>query len=162
MNANELMIGDWVCTKVQVDDTGTEPVFGKIPQKVVELTEGVNGIYVNGVSTFDGAEIEPIPLTSEILENNGFHEIHKEKFEETRTHMYVLVGYDEGFVVCGSDEYGYYLGVDIDSYPVFVGSYRVSDNRYTKGTLYPKNNLMYVHQLQNILKLFGVEKEIEL
>ena len=72
MKATELMLGDWVYAKVQVDDTGTEPVFERTPKRVTDLTKGINGIYVEGTSTFAGAEIEPIPLTAEILEENGF------------------------------------------------------------------------------------------
>lgn len=33
MNPNELMLGDWVYAKVQVDDTGTEPVFETTPKE---------------------------------------------------------------------------------------------------------------------------------
>ena len=72
MKATELMLGDWVYAKVQVDDTGTEPVFERTPQRVTDLTNSINGIYVEGTSQFAGAEIEPIPLTTEILEQNGF------------------------------------------------------------------------------------------
>ena len=72
MKAEDLMIGDYVCVKVQVDDTGTEPVFETTPKRVTELTKGIYGIYAEGASEFAGAEIEPIPLTTEILEQNGF------------------------------------------------------------------------------------------
>jgi len=72
MNATEMMLGDWVYAKVQVDDTGTEPVFERTPKRVTDLTNSINGIYVEGTSEFAGAEITPIPLTPEILEVNGF------------------------------------------------------------------------------------------
>ena len=72
MNATELMLGDWVYAKVQVDDTGTEPVFERTPKRVTDLTNSINGIYVEGTSQFAGAEITPIPLTPEILKENGF------------------------------------------------------------------------------------------
>ncbi len=72
MNATELMLGDWVYAKVQVDDTGTEPVFERTPKRVTDLTNSRDGIYVEGTSQFAGAEITPIPLTPEILEENGF------------------------------------------------------------------------------------------
>lgn len=51
MKANELMIGDWV-------------YYGKKPVKVLQLSEGK-----------DYKEINPIPLTSEILEKNGFVQV---------------------------------------------------------------------------------------
>ena len=72
MKAEDLMIGDWVCVEVQVDDTGTEPVFETTPKRVTELTKGIYGIYVEGTSEYAGAEITPIPLTPEILEKNGW------------------------------------------------------------------------------------------
>ena len=81
MKATELMLGDWVYAKVQVDDTGTEPVFERTPKRVTDLTNSINGIYVEGTSQFAGAEIEPIPLTTEILEQNGFVPIRQNAVE---------------------------------------------------------------------------------
>lgn len=60
MKANELMIGDWVrCT---------DPKPFRIEQidGVEEQVYGDDGFFV------DTADLQPIPLTGEILEKNGF------------------------------------------------------------------------------------------
>lgn len=67
MKANELMIGDWVTGKKWREN----------PSKLSRIND--NGKYYYGI-TSDGTqvgpflleEIEPIPLTPEILEKNGF------------------------------------------------------------------------------------------
>lgn len=64
MTAKELMIGDWVC--YDGDDEYTNPV------QVDGLT--TDNISLDGEGFFDGIEgiVIPIPLTPEILEENGF------------------------------------------------------------------------------------------
>ena len=37
MKPHKLMIGDWVEAEVQVDDTGTEPVFEKLRKRVTDI-----------------------------------------------------------------------------------------------------------------------------
>lgn len=66
MKTNELMIGDWVrCT---------DPKPFKVEQidGVEEQVYGDDGFYV------DTADLQPIPLTGEILEKNGFEELMSE------------------------------------------------------------------------------------
>ena len=58
MNHKDLMIGDWVKNDL-----------GEI-QEVVELREIGAMLYYNDFYSYD--EIEPIPLTPEILEKNGW------------------------------------------------------------------------------------------
>jgi hypothetical protein len=106
MKATELMIGDWV-------------YYGKKPVKVLQLSEGK-----------DYKEINPIPLTSEILEKNGF--------ERLGTN-YFLLCYPFGLTNPSThDNYkdNYYL--------------RVSDKSV---------NIKFVHELQHALRLCGIDKE---
>lgn len=68
MKAEELMIGDYI-----------KHGFGGIG-KVTELSKGIVTVYDKGLDDGEGNcevnfaenEIQPIPLTSEILEKNGF------------------------------------------------------------------------------------------
>ena len=68
MNANELMIGDWVRMKenhgfaFQMEDVGGNGMFKRWTP---------DGEYM---IPYSYGEIEPIPLTPEILEKNGFEE----------------------------------------------------------------------------------------
>ncbi|WP_303840705.1 hypothetical protein [Selenomonas ruminantium] len=72
MKANELMIGDWV--NVTAAENIVRPdVFSLLPKKGKIV--GIDGdcIYVDFVEhPFMFGDIEPIPLTPEILKKNGF------------------------------------------------------------------------------------------
>ena len=135
MKATDLMVGDWVYAKVQVDDTGAEPVFEKTPKRVTDLTKGINGIYVEGTSTFAGAEIEPIPLTPEILEENGF---------ESRGAQFFC---DRIGMIWWKDN-------------IFIFSKYIQHEDLP--TEYISINIGYVHELQHALRLCGIDKEITL
>lgn len=72
MKANELMIGDWVNLKT---DIGNKPcVVKEIRYKRLTFSTSARDLWGNE----DSEEwFEPIPLTAEILEKNGF-ERHKD------------------------------------------------------------------------------------
>ena len=59
MKATELMIGDWVYN-----------THNRQPEQVCEIREHMVMLAYNDLYDYD--EIEPIPLTKEILEQNGF------------------------------------------------------------------------------------------
>lgn len=61
MKANELMIGDWVRT-----EAGALIVAGVGPKIYCRANDG------NPTHLWEVTSIEPIPLTAEILEKNGF------------------------------------------------------------------------------------------
>jgi hypothetical protein len=143
VNLSKLMIGDWV---------ETNPSYGKlacgIKSNIARVSEigfsNSDGMYVS----FDGikgryydAEIEPIPLTEEILEKNGFK---KNKFNQ-----YVL-----GKSYLGEKIY-YEIGVEIGfiqlCYPL----------RYPN-SYYSILSIGYVHEFQHMLNIFGIKKEIKL
>lgn len=135
MNATELMLGDWVYAKVQVDDTGTEPVFERTPKRVTDLTKGINGIYVEGTSTFAGAEIEPIPLTPEILKENGF---------DGRGAQFIC---DHICMIWWKDN-------------IFMFSKYIRHEDLPTENI--SINIGYVHELQHALRLCNIGKEIVL
>ena len=143
MKATDLMIGDWVYAKVQVDDTGAEPVFEKTPKRVTDLTKGINGIYVEGTSTFAGAEIEPIPLTPEILEENGFPYNNEERLYYPFSNKAFAIERDE------HDDQVFY-------YSMYVY------NPYRSFNWHEIIEIRYVHELQHALRLSGIDKEIVL
>ena len=68
MKANELMIGDWVRARKYKSDCPPEVV--KV--RCCDVTDRIYAEKGNGlIMEFD--RIEPIPLTPEILEKNGFN-----------------------------------------------------------------------------------------
>ena len=139
MNATELMLGDWVYAKVQVDDTGTEPVFERTPKRVTDLTNSINGIYVEGTSQFAGAEIEPIPLTTEILEQNGFAPI--------RPHYWRYFDEKDGSIINASRR-------------IYRGLWIECSNATTEAST--RKQCEFVHELQHAIKNTEIEMEVVL
>ena len=131
MKANELMIGDWVM------------YHNHIPMKITQLSPDFD----------DMDDLNPIPLTGEILKKNGFKEgtysilgkggyksfpeykyINREEITDTSKNL-IKVSY--------SDENG----------GVYDISFGIGSHIF---------DLKYVHELQHALRLCGIEKEIEL
>lgn len=129
MKANELMVGDWIYRPCCSD-------------QVKEIRHiGVIGIdNMRGLIAF--SEIEPIPLTPEILEKNGWYYNNEDEkfFPET------WVG--GGLKLQGADDCGYRIVVTSDY-----------DDEDTNNTPFI---ILYVHELQHALRLRRIEKEITL
>ena len=158
MKAEDLMIGDWVhlintTHNVSFQENGVIQDEGyttiRTPIKMTTVSENCVSYYSNKLEiyiTVSSEEIEPILLTPEILEKNGFNDT---SFEANKKHKYII----------HTDEYqlGYYPNTN-------------SFNVYKKGIdpFYDKNKfccgfqniVKYVHELQHVLKLCGIDKEI--
>lgn len=155
------MIGDWVRIKKNVPEDDAYLLPGGIePGMAITVDEilwcGINvdwyGGEINGYITFDA--IEPIPLTPEILEKNGFDRDKK----ETYCKRYVFAD-------------------DLEKCPQTVIEFSFYSGKISADTLFKcwtkpqscdgENNahicdLKYVHELQHALKLCGIDKEIQL
>ena len=143
MEARDLMTGDYLKT-----------VFSQKIVKVKEIKQ--NCIYTedNGL---EYNEIEPIPITPEILEKNGFI---KDKETEYSCCYHILIP----------------TGYERTSYTIQFTFYKVpicgvSTLLKCWGWIPPKNsgmndihlcNIDSVHQLQHALRLCGIKKEIEI
>ena len=133
MKASELMVGDWVFTRGQIEQV-TSIYDGYI---CTEHYEYSHDYY-----------FEPIPITPEILEKNGF--------------MYCKS--DGGFCLPTTISYGNW-DVDVILFNV-TDEYR--NNQLHIGT--PDDSITilhlmecnHVHELQHALRLCGIEKEIVL
>lgn len=121
MDCKDLMIGDWVVLKSN----------GVQPDTKIRITElSTDGGFVDDCDNFIGyEELDPIPLTEEILVKNGWE-------EQTD-------GTNDFFVSRILPELWHYVGTDYYSYDINI-------------------KIQYVHQLQHLLRLAGVQKEIEL
>ena len=84
---------------------------------------------------YDECDIRPIPLTEDILVKNGFEKTKGGEYKRTR---YVMFS-DKSWVALYTREAG--------GYSAFLNKIVV---------------IHYVHQLQHLLRLCGIEKEIEL
>lgn len=126
MIANKLMIGDWVRyvnTKVpfQIEDVSRSAMFMRWSP------DGHTAI------PHSWSEIEPVPLTPEILEKNGERD-NNAIYSFGDGHEWIeLTVYKDGSVW----------------WTINLGEYQIT-------------RLQYVHELQHTLQLCGIVKEIEL
>ena len=157
MKANELMIGDWVL--LDMNWAEDDPMYSRLdyqPYKIklsedFDLAEESNCIG-------DADAYQPIPLTQEILEKNGFKIVHG-------------FGYSDKYPTWG---WGYhngihdYCSIDVTFYdtPINGVSHLVKINRNSASgdgiNTVHNCDIDYVHQLQHAIRLCGIEKEIEL
>lgn len=113
MNATELMIDDWIYIK-------------EYPS-IAQPTQVKKEHFVRSL-----VEFEPIPLTTEIIEKNGF--------EKNRDYGYFI----------GQSNSGYYIYFD-DNYLFIQAGYDAIEFVRCE----------YVHELQHALKLCGITKSIK-
>ena len=146
MNANELMIGDWVVYRGDAEYTNPVRIEGMDILTNALITEDREDV------GFDG--IDPIPLTAEILEKNGF------KFDGSGQRSMMLISephFSEGI------RYNIYVGLKKKTIEVFVAHpVEKSPNWRKSNKVYLEVCGLYVHELQHALRLCGIEKEIEL
>lgn len=128
MKITDLMIGDWVI----ID----HPTIGKQAERVIHLEEDC--LMTN--DTYTTLDVEPVLLTAEILEKNGFDvsdgEVMRYNFEEDGQsfHFSLRQMYDKEDKPNGYSFYAFNVLTIID----------------------------FVHELQHALKLCGIGKTIEL
>lgn len=133
MRTNELMIGDWVKTN--------------------DIYKAIKNVKVYDISQYSVQDeitnqwimchyIEPIPLTAEILEANGFKDIGDEIFQ-----------LEEKPFWCWVDFMNHQYGCEFDT-----STYECESSEH-RLKLY---GLPSVHELQHALKLCGIDKKIEL
>ena len=127
MSTEKLMIRDWVLHDGEPYQIRQLGIYGvnrdgeDYPAVCVGKPKGIGLI-------IERNEISPIPLTDEILEQNGFERVNGE--------------YQDVFYV--------YDGIEL-----------LIDNGYTLfGQC--KMPIKYVHELQHVLRLCGINKEIEI
>lgn len=124
MKASELQIGDWVYDTILKCNTQVE---------MLSLS-GIRGDCHDNI--WNEKTFEPIPLTAEILEKNGwtcFNTYHRYSHPKAP------------FDIRQQKNGGYTIEVDADEYGSAVFLF-----------------ILYVHELQQVLRLCGIDKEIVL
>ena len=136
MKPEELQIGDWV------------NVFD-VPKQIEGIRTFKNG---DEVAYYDGdngnfiENLTPIPLTSEILEKNGFKKKVWWKHRKSDVTTYVI---GDGFHIELSENEFWLVDNCSDD-----GDYGYESNGIVE--------IKYVHELQHVFKLFKIDKKIEL
>ena len=126
MEAKDLMIGDWVRVKRT--------------QKMVKVKEVKQSCIYTEDNGYEYDEIEPILLTSNILEKNGW--IYNNEDEKFFPQTWV----GGGLMLQSADDGGYRIVVTSDY-----------DDEDTNSTPFI---ILYVHELQHALRLRKIKKEI--
>ena len=125
MKANELMIGDWVLDT----RTGT-------PLRVNPF-----------MAELEVPEWQPVPLTVEILEKNGFENIDNKypfptfRCDDKENYLCITICFPEGDKTKRKRPF-----IEIDGVNIYIGHLIIN----------------FVHELQHALKLFGIDKKIML
>lgn len=157
MKAEELMIGDWVLAEGKPLQVTNISVLGGDIICVMSPFMSYDTAYAsNIVALSKGAKdinkIEPIPLTEEILKKNGFkNDVLAEKSiiaEGASNSSVILISEDNRIMLNNIDEY-------LNSFNKWNVHIDTEDMR-TMCTA----EITYVHELQHLLKLCKIEKEI--
>ena len=136
INIKELSIGNWVKFPYSID-------------KIVDLPyiegKGMCASFAASATLFPISvkDLEPIEITPEILEKNGLEK------QEPQGYLMGIYGRNENDKI------------------IYAIYYREEDHflsieGYDSFGSFSKTNIRYIHQLQNVLKLCGINKEIEL
>ena len=135
MSIKDLMFGDWV------DAEG----YGRVKGIIIDEEDYCPQVLIRDDVWYPLNLIEPIPLTPEILEKNGFKECGKDDTDGAI--LYEL----------GDDFLGVSLWVNIE--PCLLGIWRTwaGESLYSVIKELP---ISFVHQLQHALRLCGIDKEI--
>ena len=144
MKANNLMIGDYISVK---------PSGMPIKVAAVHHKKVAYHAVINKLTWIRESLLEPIPLTLEILENNGF--------EKSYSSILTADGYKK------LPQYKYKNMTQVQDICRNLITISYSD---LEGGVYDIQcgigshiyDLKYVHQLQHALRLCGIKKEIEL
>ena len=128
IEAKELMLGDWL-------------KYGNL-DKIVKVTALYgNQVNTNAITPLFLDDLEPIPITPEILEKNGWELFRFGNSYCMQIHIQMA---GDGF----------------EMQDITIHRMKVLEVHTSTSTLYMP--IKYVHQLQHALKLCGIEKEIKL
>lgn len=143
MKAEELMIGDWVCT--EHDST---------PRQIDWTRTGEVGLLWNKIVT--PPYLVPIPITPEILEKNGFRLTKADTVCPADRYWWAINGTRDGAMV----EITIY-NPDVHGVKVLTKIHTQSSHESGVNTVH-SCDIESVHELQHALRLCGIDKTIEL
>lgn len=149
MKSNELMVGDWIA-----DKDGDKVCIENIISSEFDCYYGIDVVRMNRDGRCDKwtvafEEAQPIPLTAEILEKNGFEELMSEGEK-------VAAMFGRKPEPTGVWQYGFGQ-FDSVSYVPERSFLRI---KFMEGCQADIANIKYVHELQHALRICGIEKEI--
>ena len=152
MRNEDLMVGDWFRFRYTIDGKEIVKTF-----RISRIVDDIGRVWGDGFGRMCKPErLEPIPLTPEILEKNGF--IEKNAFADAI-----------GIEIYGDESLSCGLSYDYEDAFIFE-TYKSWTKTAHDGS--PEDwgfcsqdrirNIRYVHDLQHCLKLVGIDKNIVL
>ena len=139
MNVSDLMIDDWICLDGDVDYSAPIQV-----QQIICREHGHQ--VVADYDVFDCEDVHPIPLNQEILVKNGF-EFQRHEFKTTNDDYWIS---DDKRIIFR----GEHMTNSFNKWSVHVDTKDMRTMAYLEIT--------YVHELQHLMRLCGIEKEIKI
>jgi hypothetical protein len=149
LKVTDLMVGDWVSCQINSIEfkyvriaSLNKTTMNGIPTDFIEFNKVSVDMLHGNYYQVDIASVHPVPLTPEILEKNGFE-------KEGVIELYNLyAGIDHRVTIHDNKEYmnsnnEWYVHVDSEDYSTIAGC-----------------ELTYLHELQHILRLCKISKEI--
>lgn len=145
LKISDLSVGDWVQVLLRKCDYDEPDTFKAKVLTVVNNSVGVGYDNSGIVMSAFVEDLQPIPITAEILEKNGFERPDKKVYMDT------------------------WSWTNKEDTMIEVGMYK--DKVYIRVTRFEDDiqrdrdcnfGLKYIHQLQHTLRLAGVDKEINL
>lgn len=133
LSSKDLMVGDWL-------------MFNDKPCQVKGLHNDDTATFVGHKSLYYLIDAEPIPLTPEILEKNGFNDAPFAAGERVRF-----------VVLCEEYRINYYFNINWFS---IYKNVAVNDSDYPVFICAFEERIKYIHELQHALRLCKIEKEI--
>ncbi len=151
MKTNELMVGDWVYMKAHRGFDSQYIKVESIPDPSSDTHYGHIGSYpISDDMDFrdiEDSHLEPIPITLEILEKNGFRHEANGNYVCYVGKAKIAVQFRDKVAIQVSNEF---RGKDNNGRADLVSFLR------------DWSDVLYVHYLQHILRLCGIDKTIEL
>jgi len=137
MTEKELMLGDWV--RRRYTTTSGREVINDFQITAIEKMTGSYYVWSEKGRECQPEQLEPIPITAEILRKNGW------KWDG----LYATRIEDNALI-----EYYKYEGI--------LRNYYLHKGGADELVFLSRPGVVYIHQLQHALRLCGIKKEIEL
>ena len=150
LRSSELMIGDWVlCDK----NAQSDYEFDNVNYQPFQIRNGEDIDYAFERNMIGDADVyQPIPLTGEILEKNGFERVPQQGC--ANHYHWMMEKYEE-------ESDGLLFRIKAFN-TLFRGMFVSIDNPSACETISFAKQIESVHELQHALKLCGIDKTIEL
>lgn len=138
MKATDLMVGDWFKAVDYNSPFRITAIYNDVVQTQADYQSEIDG---NWYSEAEIKDLVHIPLTEEILVKNGFEKCYNDEAPVEECYFFRLF----------NNQCGWF---DIDAFGL--------EEELGAEFTYNDINILYVHQLQHLLRLCGIEKEISI